>query len=97
LDTYISPSSPRQINVRGPTQVQIIEDVEHGEITVNTFVQASDEILNLLRADSYPRFKQNQVFQEFLKDSDKSENNEEKENGVDDSGQNRDNLSVWFR
>jgi len=63
---YVSPSAPRQVNIQGPTRKKVKEDIESGNVTLNTFDKAEQEILALLSTDTFARFKQSQLFQQFL-------------------------------
>jgi len=63
---YVSPSAPRQVNIQGPTRKKVKEDIEGGIVTLNTFDKAEQEILALLSTDTFARFKQSQLFQQFL-------------------------------
>jgi len=63
---YVSPSAPRQVNIQGPTRKKVKEDIENGNVTLNTFDKAEQEILALLSTDTFARFKQSQLFQQFL-------------------------------
>jgi len=63
---YVSPAAPRQVNIQGPTRKKIKEDVGDGNVTLNTFDKAEQEILALLSTDTFARFKQSQLFQQFL-------------------------------
>jgi len=63
---YVSPAAPRQVNIQGPTRKKVKEDIESGNVTLNTFDKAEQEILALLSTDTFARFKQSQLFQQFL-------------------------------
>jgi len=63
---YVSPAAPRQVNIQGPTRKKVKEDIENGNVTLNTFDKAEQEILALLSTDTFARFKQSQLFQQFL-------------------------------
>jgi len=63
---FVSPSAPRQVNIQGPTRKHVKEDIESGNITLSTFDKAEHEILALLSTDTFARFKQSQLFQQFL-------------------------------
>jgi len=54
------------VNIQGPTRKKVKEDIENGNVTLNTFDKAEQEILALLSTDTFARFKQSQLFQQFL-------------------------------
>jgi len=62
----VSAGAPKQVNIQGPTRKGIKEEIENGNVTLNTFDKAEHEILALLSTDTFARFKQSQLFQQFL-------------------------------
>lgn len=63
---YISESAERQVNIKGPTRRAIKDRVLSGQIDQHLFDTSEDEIINLMSADSFSRFKQSPLFEELL-------------------------------
>ena len=47
-NTYIASTAPLQVNIKGPTQKNIEEEIKSGHVTAHTFDKAEKEILKLL-------------------------------------------------
>ena len=84
VDTFIVEKAKTQVNIKGPTKIQLLQVVEFEQMAqasekasqavdpkrqrldANTFLVAQKEIFGLMQTDSFPRFKQSELFQEFL-------------------------------
>jgi len=63
---YISSQAEKQVNIKSTIQLNIQAAIDTGMVDSHTFDEAEEEILKLLSTDSFSRFKQSQLFQEFL-------------------------------
>jgi len=68
-DQYISDTAPAQVNIISLTRDEIKTALLSGNINAHTFDKAEKEILELMGADPFARFKQSALFQKFLDDS----------------------------
>lgn len=66
---FITQDSEEQVNIHGDTRVYIEKKVISGDVDNTLFVAAEKEILALLERDSFSRFKQSDLFREFLSDA----------------------------
>jgi CRP-like cAMP-binding protein/Ca2+-binding EF-hand superfamily protein len=67
---FIGDNAETQVNIKGPTALKISDDMAKGNIHIHMFDKAEDEILKLMSADSFARFKQSDLFEQFLESSD---------------------------
>jgi hypothetical protein len=67
---FIGDSAAKQVNIKGPTALQITQDINNNNIHVHMFDKAEEEILKLMSADSFARFKQSELFGQFLESAD---------------------------
>jgi len=66
-DKYLDSSiATLEINIKGPIKKAALEKVRIGEITGDMFAECQLEVLRLMERDSFKRFKQSQLFQDFL-------------------------------
>jgi hypothetical protein len=63
---YIAAEAENSVNIRGETRAAILETVERGQLTPDLFLRAQSEVFSLMQTDSFQRFKQSPLFQEFL-------------------------------
>ncbi len=65
-ERFVRMNAPEQININGMTRTSIERTVAEGRATQDTFLPAENEILSLLERDSFGRFKQSDLFRDFL-------------------------------
>ncbi|XP_078514718.1 regulator of G-protein signaling 13 [Lissotriton helveticus] len=61
---YIQPNSPREINIDSPTREDIIKELQHS--SPYCFEDAQKIVYRHMERDSYPRFLQSSIYQNFL-------------------------------
>lgn len=63
---FIGDTADRQVNIKGPTMMQIKNDLAANRVSVHLFDAAEDEVVKLMSSDSFARFKQSPLFQQLL-------------------------------
>lgn len=66
---FVKPGAAEQVNLNSSNLKFVREHVENNQFPPNLFQSCMDEILALMSTDSFKRFKQGDLFQEFLKAS----------------------------
>ena len=77
VEAYIAEDSKTPVNVMGDTRTEIEKKVTEGDVDHSTFITAEKEILDLLERDSFARFKQSDLFSEFLQDAESYDEKEQ--------------------
>jgi CRP-like cAMP-binding protein len=86
VQQFIAENAPEQVNINGESRHSIESQVRERRVTHRTFLNAEHEIMQLLERDSFARFKQSELFREFLA---AAESYEEKSTGqIDAKGDN---------
>lgn len=66
-EQYLRPeTSKHEINIRGDTKRAILQSIDSGTADVGIFNAAASEVLKMIENDSFRRFKDSTLFQEFL-------------------------------
>jgi len=65
-EEYVFPNAPREVNLSNKSRKKIKICVDKGEVSINLFDEAENEILLLLTNDSFKRFKNSILFKKFL-------------------------------
>lgn len=68
-DEWISSNADNQVNIIGEIQNAIEKSVAKGAVHCKLYEAAENEIFALMAADSFARFKQSVLFQQFLESS----------------------------
>lgn len=66
---FIRDGSDQEINLNSKNKLVVLNKVTANSFPVDLFDSCEEEILNLMNADSFKRFKNGNLFQEFLKAS----------------------------
>jgi CRP-like cAMP-binding protein len=66
IEKYLKSSSPQEINVRGIMRDECIKKVDEGDYSFEAFSECAQEVQRVMERDSFKRFKQSNLFQEFL-------------------------------
>ncbi|ETO05960.1 hypothetical protein RFI_31437, partial [Reticulomyxa filosa] len=65
-NAFIADSADQQINISGRLKRNILRQVQDKNITENMFDDCLHCVITLIERDSFPRFKQSIMFQQFL-------------------------------
>jgi len=91
--TYISPTADLQVNIGGDIRAIIESDLSQKNIKPNMFTEAQEEIFKLMNRDSFKRFQQSPLFDEFLAEAGQYKEIEKKDTKkktvIDDSMSNK--------
>ncbi len=63
---FIGGSAPRQVNINGSTAIMVWERINQNQIKPALFDEAQIEIMKMLAADSFTRFKRSELFMQYL-------------------------------
>ena len=77
-DKYIKSAAIEQVNLNSKNLRFVTELVSAGSFPPDLYISCAEEILSLMSSDSFKRFKDGNLFQEFLKASDSYTGNETK-------------------
>jgi len=66
MGRYIANSATEQVNIKGPSKVQLESMMKDKKINRYMFDKAQKEIFELLSRDSFPRFKKQPAFTKYL-------------------------------
>eukprot|EP01006_Ploeotia_vitrea_P048887 TRINITY_DN67286_c7_g1_i1.p1 TRINITY_DN67286_c7_g1~~TRINITY_DN67286_c7_g1_i1.p1 ORF type:complete len:743 (+),score=360.85 TRINITY_DN67286_c7_g1_i1:38-2230(+) len=69
MERFIVQDSPDQVNIKAEHRLAVEKAVAEGTVDLNTFVHCEREILMLIEADSFGRFKQSDLFRQFLEEA----------------------------
>mmetsp|Transcript_8514 Transcript_8514/g.16278 ORF Transcript_8514/g.16278 Transcript_8514/m.16278 type:complete len:1011 (-) Transcript_8514:52-3084(-) len=65
-DNWVKKSAPYQVNLKGVVLKGVEDAIAANNFHVKMFHDAEEEIIHLMNADSFGRFKQSKLFAEFL-------------------------------
>jgi len=63
---FIVDDSPEQVNIPESIRKDVVRKLQEGKISNTLFLQAQTEVLKLMSADSFKRFKETDNFQKLL-------------------------------
>jgi hypothetical protein len=67
-ETFIALNAPHQINVEFSIRDRIIQEMNCGRYSKDLFTQAQNEVFQVLKNDTYPRFKQSLAYKIFIQE-----------------------------
>jgi len=70
INTYLLLSSPQEINIKGNMKEATVKRIRDGDYSNESFADATNEVLKMMERDSFKRFKQSTLFQDFLEAAD---------------------------
>jgi len=66
VNTFVRDSAPSQVNLNGVIRQAILDEVKSEKVETTAFNEAENHIIGLMSLDSFNRFKQSPLFQQFL-------------------------------
>jgi len=93
---FIKDDAPEQVNIPDQTRKDVMKKLEEGKVSNTLFIQAQAEVLKLMSADSWKRFKETDNFKKLLEkvgsyadqDSERRQNKNKKEKDKDKEKEN---------
>ena len=66
---YLDPDTAvEEINIKGPVRKACLKKIREGKIDRDLFQSCFNDVMKLMERDSFKRFKQSTLFQEFLEE-----------------------------